>query len=289
MSTADTLRFSDLVEFPEEDQIPPLDRTSIDESNLTEDQRLWRRDGVLLKKSFIPDSLLDPYIARRAAYRPGTGLNKVGWLYGHCYVGIPELRNVALYPPLMDTLESLISEEMLFHLALTGWVSTEREWHQDDYLNPSFVNTWYAAVWIALDTIDPSSGPFEYVPGSHRWGLLRGERIRAAMTDEERLRRDPTTNVNEWAKYSERFVTPAIQAEIEDTGLPIVPFLGQKGDVLIWHSRLIHRGSRQTSTIPRKSLITHYSGINHRPDMLVTDRDENGKCFAVFDVPPDID
>ncbi|MGC8531359.1 MAG: phytanoyl-CoA dioxygenase family protein [Acidiphilium sp.] len=285
----DMVRFADLVAFPDEAELPPLDRATLDPAGLNEDQRAWVRDGVVLKRKFIPDDLLDAYIARRAAYRPGTSRNKVGWLHGHCYIGVPELRAVALYPPLMDMLASLIGEEMIFHLALTGWVSTQREWHQDDYLNPDFVNTWYAAVWIALEDIDPESGPFEYLPGSHRWGLLRGEKIRAFLTDEERERREPVTGINQWPSYAEQFVTPAIEEQIAQSGLPVVPFLGQKGDVLIWHSRLMHRGSRRKSDMPRRSLITHYSGINHRPDMLLKARDENGRAYAVFDMPPDID
>ena len=47
---------------------------------------------------------------------------------------------------------------MLLHLALTGWISTQRDWHQDDYLNPPFVANWYAAVWMALDDISAESG-----------------------------------------------------------------------------------------------------------------------------------
>jgi hypothetical protein len=288
-SVLDNVTFADLVEFPEPSTLPPLDRPDVAEASLTEDQKAWRRDGVLLKRKFIPDSVLDPYIARRAGYRPGTRFNDVGWLYGHCYMGVPELRDVALYPPLMDTLAALIGEEMIFHLALTGWVSTQRQWHQDDYLNPSFVNTWYAAVWIALDTITPDSGPFEYVPGSHRWGLLRGEKIRDLLTEEERLRREPGIDINQWPKYAERFVTPAVEAEIAATGSDIVPFLAEKGDVLIWHSRLMHRGSTGTPGVKRKSLITHYSGINHRPDILAAERDRNGHAYAAFEVPPDID
>lgn len=204
-------------------------------------------------------------------------------------MGIPELRAVALYPPLMDTLRALIGEEMLFHLALAGWVSTERQWHQDDYLNPSFVNTWYAAGWIALDTITPDSAPFQYVPGSHRRGLMRGERIRDLLTEEERRRREVTIDINQWPKYAERFVTPAVDAEIAAQGAEVVPFLGEKGHLLIWHSRPMHRGSVGTPGVKRKSLITHYSGINHRPDIVGVERDENGRAYAAFEVPPDID
>ena len=285
--------FADLAEMPDPALLPRLDRPDLDVGALSPDQAAWARDGVVIKRGFLPDALLDPYIARRAAFRPGTAWNAVGWPDGNCYEGVPELRDVALYPPLMALLNELIGEPMLFHLALTGWLSTERDWHQDDYLNPDFINTWYCAVWIALDTVTPQSGPFEYVPGSHRWPLLRGEKVRSFLTDEERGRKAATTKLVEWPKYAERFLSPAIEAQIEASGLPVVPFYGRKGDVLVWHSRLMHRGSKRLeewdtidgkvySKYPRKSLITHYSGINHRPDMFERARDENGQSYAVF-------
>ncbi len=285
---APAVKFSDLSEFPDPAHLPPLDRPDVRLEGLSPDQLAWHQDGVVIKRGFIPDSILDPYIARRAAIRAQDAWPLTGWPYGHCYVGIPELRAVALYPPLMQLMTGLVGEEMLFHLALTGWVTTERNWHQDDYLNPPFVNTWYAAVWIALDTVLPEAGPFEYVPGSHRWGLLRGEKIRSFLTEEELSRRSPYTGNNQWEKYAERFVTPAIEAEIAACRQPVVPFFANKGDVLIWHGRLIHRGSKGQPGVVRKSLITHYSGVNHRQDMALRAHDENGQCYAVFDEPPDL-
>jgi hypothetical protein len=288
------IRFGDLSEMPDNNLLPKLDRPGIDVDTLTPDQADWVQNGVVIKRRFIPNELLDPYIARRAAFRPGTTWAASGWPHGHCYEGIPELRDVALYPPLMGLMQDLIGEPMLLHLALTGWISTEREWHQDDYLNPPFINTWYAAVWIALDTVTPEAGPFEYVPGSHRWPLLRGEKVRSFLTEEELERIEPSSGRNEWPKYSERFVTAAIDEQITLSGLPIVPFFAEKGDILIWHSRLMHHGSKRQEgwltdaeggvhpKFPRKSLITHYSGIHHRPDMVLREQNENGQSFAVF-------
>ncbi|HEY6432204.1 MAG TPA: phytanoyl-CoA dioxygenase family protein [Acetobacteraceae bacterium] len=266
---------------PDEQHLPPLDRTGADSAALAPEQQSWCCNGFVILPRFIPDAVLDPYIERRSALnQPG------GWVTPTPYLQVPELRRLALYSPLMHMLRDLVGEEMLLHLNLTGWVSTERNWHQDDYLNPPFVNSWYAAVWIALDTIDPRSGPFEYVPGSHRWGLLRGEKVRRFLTEEELARRDGPLGLNHWEKYSERFVVPAIEREIEARGIPPERFLGSKGDVLIWHGRLIHRGTAPAEPgLPRKSLIGHYSGLSHRPDMAERARDENGMWYAVFDLP----
>ena len=280
------IRFEDLAETPDPQLLPPLDRPGVDMRGLSQDQAAWVRDGVVIKTKFIPDELLDPYIVRREAFRPGTREYTEGWPQPNCYEGLPELRRVALYTPLMRLLEELIGEPMLFHLALTCFVSSNRGWHQDDYLNPGFINTWYAAAWIALDTILPESGPFEYVEGSHRWPLMRGEKIKQFLTEEELNRKEDINGLNQWPKYAERFVNSAIDAKVKKEKLPLVSYLPQKGDVLVWHSRLMHRGAvAQIKNTPRKSLITHYSGINHRPDMFVREQDENGHSFAVFRTP----
>ncbi|HEX3347611.1 MAG TPA: phytanoyl-CoA dioxygenase family protein [Acetobacteraceae bacterium] len=275
------ITFSDLAEDPSPKALPWLDRPGVDESRLQPDQLSWRQQGIVIKRKFLPDRLTDAYIERRAQFGdPG------GWRAPTPYLHVPEMRALALYPPLMRLMADLIGEPMLLHLALTGWVSTERNWHQDDYLNPDFVNSWYCAVWMALGPVDPDCGPFEYVPGSHQWPLLRGEKVRRFLSEEERGRREGPLGTNHWPKYSERYVVPAIEAEIVSRGVAPARFLAEKGDVLIWHGRLMHRGSR--ANVPgkeRRSLITHYSGCRHRPDMTEQRKDENGMAYAWFDHP----
>jgi hypothetical protein len=273
------ITFAMLSEEPDPALLPRLDQPDVDEAGLTPEQRAWRADGVAILPGFLPDTVIDPYIARREKLdRPG------GWSSPTPYEHVAELRQVSLYPPLRAMLRELIGEEMMLHLNLTGWVSTERNWHQDDYLNPGTVNSWYAAVWIALDTIDPDSGPFEYVPGSHRWPLLRGEKVRAFMTEDERAGAVGTAGFDAWPKVTERFVVPAIEAEIRERDIPARRFLGRKGDVLIWHGRLMHRGTQPVRTdLQRRALIAHYSGVSHRPDMPRRQSDRNGGVYAVFD------
>ena len=275
------ITFAQLSEMPAPADLPPLDRPGVDESALSPEQRQWRREGVAILPRFLPDSVLDPYIARRAALETEAPEHfRGGWYTCSPYEHVPELRALALYPPLMRLMEHLIGEPMLLHLNLTGWVSTERDWHQDDYLNPPFVNSWYAAVWIALDHIDPDSGPFEYVPGSHKWPLLRREKVLACMSEAEANERHPVSNSLVWPKTSEKFVVPAIEAELAARGVAPRRFLAEKGDVLIWHGRLLHRGSLPRAPhLLRRALIAHYSGVNHRQDMQARVSDENGMQY----------
>jgi hypothetical protein len=274
------IRLADMATIPPDDVLPLLDRQSINEATLDADQKAWRRDGVLTLRNFMPPDLVDAYSTRRAA-----SAGPAGWLMGSPYEHIPEMRDLCLYPPLLEKLRNLIGEDMLLHLCLTGWISTEREWHQDEYLSPDFVHSWYTAVWIALDTISPDCGPFEYVPGSHRWPLINGEKVRSFLTEEEKRQTAPGGG-KDWPKVAERFVTPAYDYEIEQSGAKVVPFLAEKGDVLIWHGRLVHRGSlAQVRGKERRSLIAHYTGVNHRPDMMKRGMHEGGGQYALFGAP----
>jgi len=180
---------------------------------------------------------------------------------------------------------------MMMHLNLTGWISTEREWHQDDYLNPPFVNSYYAAVWFALDQISDKSGPFEFIPGSHRWPLLRQEKVRkhlAIFHPDQALRegRQEDGDRGHWASYSEYFVKPAIENKIAKEGIQPQQFLGEKGDALIWHGRLIHRGSKpKVAGTLRKAIISHYSTITRKDFSGLARQYSNGQYYAEIPIP----
>lgn len=247
---------ADLSEHPPDELIPPLDRRGhpIDSGHPVfadcQPQRRWRADGVVCLPGLIPDSMIDAYCD---AFQGGWGI-------GTPYLTEPTIRDICLYQPLMATLEHLLSEPMGLHLNLTWWRSTTRDWHQDDYLNPPFVNSWYAAAWFALADIHPDSGPFQYVPGSNRWPVVRRDAVLSAMGEDGT---DP-----DWPWRSERLLTPLFEAEIERRHAKVVTYLPKRGDVLLWHGRTVHRGSRPVVPgMERRSLIAHYSATSKRLDM----------------------
>jgi hypothetical protein len=263
--------FADLSESPDPRLLPRLDRPDTPDEGLSDLQRRWRNDGVVILPRFLPDDLIADYVAVRKPIPP------CGWLEPTPYEHVSEMRALALYPPLMRTLAHLIGEEMVLHLCLTGWVSTERTWHQDDYLNDDFVNAWYTAVWMALDDIHPDAGPFQWIEGSHRWPLMRGAKVRRYLSKAEL---SPETFAD-WPRLAERFVTTAVDAEIARRGGEVRSFIARKGDVLIWHGRLMHRGSPPNEPgRERRSLIAHYSGVTHRQDM-PNRKTEHGGAYCV--------
>jgi SAM-dependent methyltransferase len=268
-----TLTWDDIASPVSDEEVPVLERSTIDPATLTPEQRAWQRDGVLLLEKFLPDELIDRYCAVREQLA-----FPAGWKSKTPYLNVPELKDICLYGPLADKLEHLIGEKMGLHLNLTGWVSTERDWHQDHYLNPAFVSSYYVAVWMALDDIQTDAGPFEYVRGSHRWPLIRQSNVLKLLDHDGS---DPA-----WPIWSERILTPFFEHEIVRRNAQVERFLGKRGDMLIWHARLLHRGSLPTRPgAERRALISHYSAINRRPDMGRVARHGNGGYYFVFNTP----
>jgi hypothetical protein len=231
----------------------------------------WNDAGVLVLEGLIDDDLIGAYsrawvdangpveldradffdnVRFLSAERPG------GWPDCTPYMRHPEILDLAA--PIAPHLEQLIGEPAGMHLNLTGWVTTTRDWHQDSYLNEPEVGDHYAAVWVALGDIHPDTGPFQYVSGSHRWPQVTRDLIGRHVNLE-----DP-----QWPRHSEEILSPMFEAELDRRGVAPVTYLPKRGDVLIWHGRLLHRGSK--AKVPgayRPSFIAHFSGINHRPAM----------------------
>ena len=252
-------------------------------AELTALQQQWRTDGLVILRNFIPAVLRDAYSAARERILPKdrTAPDNYwhGWRYAYPYLACEELKELALHRPLTTVLRELIGDEMGLHLTLTGWISTERNFHQDTYLNPSDLWSYYLAAWIALDDIHADSGPFQFVRGSHTWNVLRREKLFSHLTREER--ESPM-----WPTFTQEWVSQACEREIERRGARVEEFVPNGGDVLIWHSNLIHRGSvPRNENLVRKSLIAHYSSIERRSDMHDLRVHTNGSRYFHFPPP----
>ncbi|HEY1119896.1 MAG TPA: phytanoyl-CoA dioxygenase family protein [Acidimicrobiales bacterium] len=237
----------------------------------------WENDGVSIWPGLLNEEAMTDY---EDAWLHANGgepwRSPGGWDYCTPHRDVPALARLVTHPRIMWWLDTLLGEPAGVHLTLTGWVTTTRDWHADQYLNPPGVGGYYVAVWIALDDIHPDSGPFQYVPGSHRWPPLAQAKVRAALGEHGR---GP-----DWPTRSEQLLTPLYEDAIAASGLPVVTYLPKRGDCLFWHSRLVHRGSRaNVPGMERRALIAHYSGVNHRPDMPAAEPYGDGFVFPVDD------
>jgi hypothetical protein len=250
--------FLELAEqFPEQD-VPLLDQNSTNLKMPTPDQQHWRDYGYIIKRNFIAHDLIDEYLSIRRKMNLGSGpFPDITPYLNHSVI-----RDMCCSRELHYLLVDLLGEELGVHFLLADFKSTERGWHQDDYLNPSDTMARYAAIWMAMGDIDPDSGPFEFVPGSHKWPCMRRDKVKALVVPEAR-----DTGDHSWAVIAEARVNKAVEAYIQETGAKVVRFDAKKGDILIWHGKLMHRGSiPHNPALLRPSLIAHYSNIRSRRD-----------------------
>ncbi len=227
-----------------------LDRDDLDESALDPDQLFFRQNGYLIKEGLIPPELTEPYLADRLAF-PDKDLS----IWGGSYMAIPSMRDVCLYRPLVDLVERLVGEPVGLFLTLSGLETTRRTWHQDFYLKPGYENVDYCAAWIAVGDVDPDSGPYEFVPGTHKLPSMRQELVWEWLTPEERS--SPAAY-----RIAETFVTDACAKMFVERELEPQQFVPKRGDVLIWHHSLLHQGSRaRRPELMRPGLISHYNSL----------------------------
>lgn len=259
-----TIKYEDLCEDCDNNTLPPVDRYIYTGADfLDKDFDSWWHDGVIIKHDFISSELIDKYT--RVREEIGGELYKSGWRHPTPYMERSEILDICLFPDLMNLIQKIFGVEFGLHLNLSGYVSTERDWHPDDYLNPAHVNAWYCAVWMALDDIHAEAGPFEYVPGSHRWPSITRQRVFDTITlaGHKELLDD-----HNWPALTQGIVGRVCQEEIMEREAETKFFIPKRGDLLIWHARLLHRGSKPLNPeLLRKSLISHYSSIQHRSDM----------------------
>lgn len=256
----DSVTYDDLTEVQPEHTKTVLERGGHTQE-LSKNQAKFLRDGYVIVEDFLPARLIEHYC--RIREQLPKDLNEKdnywgGWHYPTPFMVIEELRDMACSSPLSALLKSLVGEPMGLNLSLTGWVSTQRNWHSDNYLNPRGLGSKYLAVWFALDDIRPDSGPFEFISGSHTWPVLTQEKLFSYLTPEER-------SSPHWPTFTQDRVAKVCEEEIAKRGGKIEQFIPKKGSILIWHSNLVHRGSvPRNPNILRKSLICHYSSVQTR-------------------------
>ena len=107
-------------------------------------------------------------------------------------------------------------------------------WHQDEYYFP-FDRHPQVGFWLAVSDATPDNGCLHVLPGSHR------EWVHEHVPD-----RRPNANVG--------------YVEIVDHDMAgEIPVLMEAGDLLVFHSRLMHCSHHNESSSPRATMVYHVS------------------------------
>ena len=75
-------------------------------------------------------------------------------------------------------------------------------WHQDqEYWDPALTGELFTA-WVAISDVTAESGPMRFVPGSHRWGLLKAGDFFSDKLDELKQRIQAKSGGGAWREVA---------------------------------------------------------------------------------------
>ena len=158
------------------------------------------------------------------------------------YLEFDEVRAASLNPGLTRVLSLLLAGAPMVCNTLNFEYGSQQTDHVDSFYMPSRKKNCMLASWIALDDVTEGNGPVRLYPGSHLIPPYRFSNggIRAIGSEMPACQQYLKKQVHEREIREERF-------------------LAEPGDVLIWHSQLLHGGTPIVdSSMRRRSLVTHY-------------------------------
>jgi len=235
----------------------------------------WQEDGFLVWKGAIAPALIDQLNEELNAlpHRHPAGLMITGPDIEGCKPYRPEsikvhksirivdyyffshaTRAILLSKPLMSFLEIVFEKKPVLTQSLNFEYGSEQSIHQDTAFVIMNSPLQMAAIWVALQDVQPGSGELIYYPGSHLWAdfLFSG---RFKHFDKER---DGLEQKNAWHAW--------LHAEAARRKTKLQSFLPAKGDAFLWHAALAHGGSPITNPgMTRRSLVGHYCAQGVRP------------------------
>jgi len=160
----------------------------------------------------------------------------------------PEVRRLACHQSVLRALQVLYGRNAFPFQTLNFWRGTQQKAHSDTIHFHSFPARFMAGVWIALEDVEPDSGPLFYYPGSHKLPIVTFADMGIAGS----------ASAGSSKIYVDHY-EPHIRRLIDRLRLAPAEALLRRGQALIWSANLLHGGSpirREGST--RRSLVTHY-------------------------------
>ncbi|MEA3434058.1 MAG: phytanoyl-CoA dioxygenase family protein [Campylobacterota bacterium] len=178
-------------------------------------------------------------VADYSSEEAGTTVRRLRQVYSRDILFKEWMEEVKTRPILQQILNDQVVITTAHHNSIMTKMphqSTETRWHQDRrywrYSNDNLVS-----IWLALDDENSKNGVLEFIPGSHRM------KFEADQFDEkEYFREDLDKNI------------PIIEKKVS-TAL-------EKGDVVLFHSLLLHRANKNDTDKPKISFVYTVKGAS---------------------------
>ena len=172
-------------------------------------------------------------------------------------LSVRKLFNLAVYddlmwshacnPKIVDIVADMLGTDdikmygdQLFMKAPAG-VGTAQAWHQDSASWRDIYPMDLVSAWTSIDHATQENGCLNFAPGTHRWGMLRGDRLHRFIDD---------LGGEQW---------------------PIVSAPLRPGSISFHHSLTLHMSSHNQSNKRRRGYAVHYMRATSWRDESVSD------------------
>jgi hypothetical protein len=225
--------------------VTKVDVSAEDAAEIDRDvDRLWREKPSNLTFAYDSPPLRFSTADERAQRRPRYRIHEL-----HC--ASPVALRLTLEPRLHRYASLILGEPAIATQSLYFEFGSQQMLHRDSTVVPTPEFGRLVAAWIALEDITPESGPLAYVPGSQKFPFC-------ALQGDAEYVYDPSRHTAADVDRAVRFY----DEELKKSGLPTHHFLAKRGEVLVWHSALMHGGAPPSSPErTRKSFVVHYSTL----------------------------
>jgi len=158
-------------------------------------------------------------------------------------------KDLSKHPKIVSFLNDVFNAEPKPFSTINFLRSTQQPLHSDYVHFGTVPELLLAGSWIALEDIDPKSGPIQVVPKSQKLKIFNFcEDVGAEIPKSLSQVKKNYSAYEEW-----------VRQVLQDKGLfPVAPRL-KKGDCVIWDANLLH-GSPECDNVSlsRKSMATHW-------------------------------
>ena len=252
--------------YPDTGERPWLDRPDAEQAiaakraagELTDEQarqlQHWTREGYVILKDILDSDACEAINADvqkvydENCHRPFPELKMK---FQDMYPDSASTRQAMVHPPLLEWLDLILGVPALPFQTLNLPKSSQQGAHSDEILMTTNPPGFMLAAWYALEDVHDDAGPLAILPTSHRYPYVGAQEIGIPVGASE----EEASRIFDSAYYER------MGQVVADSDVKPVPFLAKQGDVLVWHSNLLH-GAHHTRRegATRKSLIIHYYG-----------------------------
>ena len=160
---------------------------------------------------------------------------------------ITKVKELAIEPYILNCLKILYGREPFPFQTLNFPHGSRQHFHSDAVHFNSIPRGYMCGIWIALEDIKEESGPLYYFPKSHKLPFISAKDL--GLSSRQVYNQ----------KHPQKLFEPYWIKMVQEKGYLRERFIAKKGEVLIWHSNLLHGGDKViNNSLTRWSQVTHY-------------------------------